>query len=85
MQDSQKRSIQQLDNLKTEEDVRRREMILNWISPIRQWDRFEEVSSRTAGTGQWLLSNTQYLAWKNEEMSSIFWLRGKSTTLSSST
>ena len=62
------------------EELKQRETILTWLSPIRQWDRLDEVKYRLKGTGAWILQHPKYVQWANERHSAPLWLRGKSKT-----
>ncbi len=62
------------------ETSKRRETILTWLSPIRQWDRLDEVKYRLRGTGDWILQHPKLLQWTNERHSALLWLRGRSET-----
>lgn len=63
---------------KDSESSKQRDEVLGWLSNVRQWDRVQEVSTRTKGTGQWLLQHLDYLRWIEQKHSGYLWLRGKS-------
>jgi hypothetical protein len=54
-----------------------RDKILDWISPIRQWNRREELKS-LQGTGEWLFADKNYQEWHQRDDSGLVWLHGKS-------
>jgi hypothetical protein len=86
------RVVRGVENMHDKEQKASKNALLEWISPIQHYDRFEEVRySLLDGTGQWLLQDELFRSWR-EPMYSIWrlfnagsrrdpgllWLSGKS-------
>ncbi|ESK85849.1 hypothetical protein Moror_2373 [Moniliophthora roreri MCA 2997] len=55
----------------------KRSKILNWISPLLyEGHRNYQKRDVLRGTGQWLLQDRIYTAWKSDSASSLLWLHG---------
>ncbi|EUC45234.1 hypothetical protein COCMIDRAFT_96098 [Bipolaris oryzae ATCC 44560] len=56
-----------------EEAIRKRQSILEWLTPIDyESQQREAIRSRQAGTGQWLLNSQQYQDWLAEKHPTLF-------------
>ena len=75
------RPLQRMDDkLKDVQDqlqTSKRAEILTWMSP-EPYIQHHEQSKRDVlqGTGQWLLSDSEFIKWRNDSASSMLWLHG---------
>ena len=73
-----------LEGLQLNEDTRKHQKILDWLSPLNFFATQADVyRRRQAGTGQWLLESQEFKDWLNGTKETL-WCPGirKSQTLS---
>lgn len=57
--------------------VSKRKKILQWLSSEPYIKHHEQTKKDVlSGTGQWLLSDPEFIRWKEDSASSILWLHG---------
>jgi len=58
-------------------ELAKRTEILKWISTVPYTNHHQRISDdRLAGTGEWILKNVKYRAWRESARSMLLLLRG---------
>jgi hypothetical protein len=62
------RVVRKVENMYDKDQKASTNALLEWISPIQHYDRFEEVRySLLDGTGQWLLQDELFRSWREQK------------------